>query len=123
MFNKLLSTGLLLAILAGSSVIVVAQTPIADASIKAKVEKRAASKSRTKVKLHSGTTYIGVLNDVTDTSFTVTSKAGDRQVVRYADVKSVGGLGWGSATKIGLGIAIGAGAVLAVLAAVIASDN
>ncbi len=101
-----------------------AQTLTSDVlKVKAKVQERARKQSRTKVKLYSGTTYVGIVNDPGDTSFTMTDKDGSKHIVQYNDVKSIGGLGWGSGAKLGLGIAIGAGAVLAVLAAIVASDN
>lgn len=93
------------------------------AKVKAKAQERARTQSRTKVKLFSGTTYVGIVSDTGDTSFAITDKDGSKHTVQYSDVRSIGGLGWGAGAKLGLGIAIGAGAVLAVLAAIVASDN
>jgi hypothetical protein len=92
--------------------------------IKAKVEKRSRESSRSKVKLESGVSYTGMLSEAGDTSFTVTTNGGDRHVVRYSEVTSVGGTGGlSTGAKIGLGIAIGAGVVLAVLAGIIHSND
>lgn len=91
--------------------------------IKSKVEERTRKQSRTKVKLVSNTTYVGIVSDPGDTSFTITDKSGIKHTVGYSEVKSIGGTGWGSGAKIGLGVAIGAAAVLGVLAAIIVAND
>jgi hypothetical protein len=91
--------------------------------VKAKAEERARGQSRTKVKVLSDATYIGIVGDIRDTTFTVTDKNGGKHEVQYANVKSIGGTGWSTGAKLGLGIAIGAGAVLGVLAAIVASND
>lgn len=97
--------------------------PLDAQKIRKKVEKRAADNSRTKVKLRGDSTYIGTIGDVGDHEFTMIDKSGNKQTIKYVDVKSIGGTGFSTGAKIGLGIAIGAGAVLGVLAAIVASDN
>jgi hypothetical protein len=125
MFKRSIVFILALTFLGGSAVVdVAAQTPTANAlRVKAKAEERAKGQSQTKVKLFSDATYVGIVSDVGDTSFTITDKGGGKHTVQYTEVKSIGGTGWGTGTKIGIGIAIGAGAVLGVLAAIVASDN
>lgn len=125
MFRKLVLSSLVAAYLIGSSALAVpAQTLSPSAmKVKAKAAERSRSQSRTKVKVLSDATYVGVVGDITDTTFTITDKRGGKHEIRYADVRSIGGTGWGTGAKLGIGIAIGAGAVLAVLAAVIASND
>ena len=93
------------------------------AAVKEKARKRADDRSRTKVKLFSEASYVGVVSDVGESTFTITDKGGSKYSVQYSEVKSIGGTGWGSGAKIGLGIAIGAGVVLGVLAAIVASND
>lgn len=125
MLSKILVSILLSGLIFGSVALdVSAQTLSPNAvKMKAKAQERARSQSRAKVKLNSGTTYVGIVSDAGDTSFAITDKDGSKHTVQYSEVRSIGGLGWGAGAKLGLGIAIGAGAVLAVLAAIVASDN
>jgi hypothetical protein len=94
------------------------------AKVKAEAQKRVASQKRTKVKLFSDATYVGVVSDAGETSLTITDKSGSRHTAQYNEVKSIGGIGGlGTGAKIGLGIGIGAGVVLAVLAAIVHSND
>lgn len=125
MLNKLSVFVVALSFLSGTTAInSPAQTlPTKAIKVKAEAQKRAGSQSRTKVKLISDATYVGIVRDAGDASFIITDKGGSKHTVQYAQVKSIGGTGWSTGAKLGLGVAIGAGAVLGVLAAIIASND
>ncbi len=91
--------------------------------VKSQVTKASQNNDTIKVKLNSGTTYQGTVNQVTNVNFVIVDASGTSHSVNYEEVNSVGGKGYSSGWKIAIGAAIGAGAVLAVLAAIAASDN
>ncbi|MBP7416268.1 MAG: hypothetical protein KA831_06415 [Pyrinomonadaceae bacterium] len=91
--------------------------------VKSQVTKASQHNDIIKVKLNSGTTYQGSVNQLTNVNFVIVDASGTSHSVNYEEVNSVGGKGYSSGWKIAIGAAIGAGAVLAVLAAIAASDN
>jgi len=91
--------------------------------VKSEIKKHSTGHATVKVKLYSGTTYLGSISEVNDQNFVILDEAGISHTVKNEDVNSIGGKGISSGLKIALGAAIGAGAVLAVLGIIIASDN
>ncbi len=91
--------------------------------VKSQVTKASQNNDTVKITLNSGTTYQGTVNQVTNVNFVIVDASGTLHTVNYEEVNSVGGKGYSSGWKIAIGAAIGAGAVLAVLAAIAASDN
>lgn len=70
---------------------------------------------KVKVKLYSGVSHKGHLNQAGNDDFVVVDKAGSSHTIRYADVKSIGGKNLSTGKKIAIGIGIGAGVTLLVL--------
>ena len=76
------------------------------------------------VKLHNQASHKGHVREANDNDFVVVDRTGGTHTIRYADVRSLGGGGGLSgAGKLAIGIAIGVGAVLAVLVAIARSDD
>ncbi len=84
--------------------------------VKANVLKRGASdKKRVKVKLLNGTQLRGYISRTGDDSFDLRdSKTRQTTSVNYSDVAKVSG-SWSKGTKIGMAVAVGAVAVVAVV--------
>lgn len=92
-------------------------------TIRAKVKKIGiGERGKIKAVLLDGTTHEGYVREASDDSFVIVDKQGSPHVVLYRDVKEVKSRrGMSTGAKIGIGIAIGAGAVLAVIGILIAS--
>ncbi len=80
-------------------------------------------KAKVKAKLYNGTTYQGYVSEANSDNFVVTDKSGGQNPIKYSDVKSIGGKSLPTGAKIAVGIAIGAGAVLLIVAALIAKND
>lgn len=92
-------------------------------TVRAKVKKIGiGERGKVKAKLLDGTAYEGFVREASDDNFVIVDKQGSPHVVLYKDVKEVKAKrGLSTGAKIGIGIAIGAGAVLAVIGILIAS--
>ena len=91
--------------------------------IRAKVKKVGiGERVKVKARLHDGTAYEGWVREANDDNFVIVDKQGSPHVIVYSDVKEVKSQrGLSTGAKIGIGVAIGAGAVLAVLGILIAT--
>lgn len=91
-------------------------------TIRAKVKKIGiGERGKVKARLLDGTAHEGFVREANEDSFVIVDKQGSPHVVLYKDVKEVKSRrGLSTGAKIGIGIAIGAGAVLAVLGILIA---
>lgn len=76
---------------------------------------------KVKAKLYDNTTYQGYVKEANENDFVIIDKTGSPNIVKYSDVKSIGGGNLSTGAKIGIGIAIGAGAVIAVLLGLLAT--
>lgn len=116
-----LTTGLLLI---GASVTTNAQSENAARTekIKAGITKLGTgTKSVAKVKLYSKTEYKGYVSRIGEDEFELVDAVGAAHVVRYSDVKSIGGKNLSTGAKIGIGVGIGAGITLLILALIISN--
>jgi hypothetical protein len=94
------------------------------AKVKEKVLKiGSGNDTKIQVKLYSGATYQGSLTRANDADFDITDKAGVVHTVKYPDVKEIGGKNLSTGAKIAIGMGIGAGIVLVILAAIIMSND
>ena len=94
------------------------------AKVKERIRKSASGdRGIVKVKLFNETRYQGVVREANEDDFVVVDKLGNPYTVRYSDVKSINGKGLSTGAKIGIGIAIGVGAVFAAIAILVASLN
>ena len=86
--------------------------------VKAEVESRLNKKEEhVKVKLRSGSQVKGRITQSSDTGFTVTEdKTGARTDIAYADVANVEGRGMSKTKKTFIGVGIGAGVFIALVA-------
>jgi len=86
--------------------------------VKAEVESRLRKKEEhVKVKLRSGSQVRGRITQSSDTGFTVTEdKSGARTDIAYADVSNVEGRGMSKTKKTFIGVGIGAGVFIALVA-------
>jgi len=92
--------------------------------VKAKVRKLGlGERVRVSLKLYNDTSYKGCVKEANESDFVVVDKLGTSQTIRYNDVKSIGGRNLSTGAKIGIGIAIGVGAVFAFLAILFAGLN
>ena len=92
------------------------------AKVKEKIKKfGTGEKAYVKVTLYSGTTYQGNVSESSEDGFVVVDKAGTSHNVKYSDVNKIGGKNMSTGAKIGIGIAIGAGATILIILAIIAS--
>ena len=92
--------------------------------VKAKVRKLGlGERVRVGLKLYNDTSYKGYVKEANEEDFVVIDKLGTSQTIRYNDVKSIGGRNLSTGAKIGIGIAIGVGAVFAFLAILFAGLN
>ncbi|CAN5334242.1 hypothetical protein BH10ACI3_BH10ACI3_05840 [soil metagenome] len=95
---------------------------IKTAKIKTKVQQAGTGeKAKLKVKLNNDASYQGYVKQANDEDFVIVDKTVTPTTIKYADVNSVGGKGLSTGAKIGIGIAIGAGATVAILFAIVAS--
>ena len=92
-------------------------------TVRAKVKKIGiGERGKVKARLINGTTHEGYVREANDDNFVIVDKQGSPHVVLYQDVREVKSRrGLSTGAKIGIGIAIGAGAVLAVLGLLIAN--
>lgn len=74
-----------------------------------------------KVNLYDQTQYKGYISRIGDDDFEIIDSSKNNHLVRYADVRSIGGKNMSSGAKIGIGIGIGAGATILVLLLILAS--
>lgn len=128
MYNKILSILLIMAFITfagGTSSLAQSQTTAQQTNtekVKAKIRKLGlGERVKVSVKLINDSTYKGYVSQAADNDFTVVDKTGHSTIIKYSDVKSVAGKNLSTGAKIGIGIAIGAGAVLAILGILIAS--
>ena len=86
--------------------------------VKAEVESRINKKEEhVKVKLRSGSQVKGRITGSTDNGFTVVEdKSGNRTQIAYADVSNVEGRGMSKTKKTLIGVGIGAGVFIALVA-------
>lgn len=86
--------------------------------VKAEVESRLRKKEEhVKVKLRSGSQVKGRITQTTDNGFTVVEdKSGARTEIAYADVANVEGRGMSKTKKTLIGVGIGAGVFIALVA-------
>jgi sRNA-binding regulator protein Hfq len=86
--------------------------------VKAEVESRLRKKEEhVKVKLRSGSQVKGHITQTSDTGFTVVDdKSGARTEIAYADVSNVEGRGMSKTKKTLIGVGIGAGVLVALVA-------
>jgi hypothetical protein len=128
MFRQLISILLIAGVFAASgNVAVLAQTSTnaqqeKTEKIKAKIRKLGlGERVKVNVKLVNDSSYKGYVSQANDDDFVVVDKTGQSNIIKYSEVKTVSGKNLSTGAKIGIGIAIGAGAVLAVLGILIAS--
>jgi|CXWL01.1.fsa_nt_gi hypothetical protein len=76
---------------------------------------------KVKVKLYDATEFQGWVKEANADDFVIIDKTGNPNVVKYADVKSVGGKNFSTGAKIAIGIGIGVGATILALLIIIAS--
>jgi hypothetical protein len=127
MFRYLLALAMILSLCALAPVSSFAQTQTKQekkaAKVKDKLQKLGTGeKAKIKVKTYGGVTYQGYVSAANADDFTVTDKGGTAHGVRYADVDKIGGKNLSTGAKIGIGIAIGAAAVIGILAALLFSE-
>lgn len=92
--------------------------------VKEKVKKLGlGQRVRVSLKLYNDTQYKGYVSAANEDDFIVIDGLGNPQTIRYSDVKSIGGRNLSTGAKIGIGIAIGVGAVFAFLAILFATLN
>ncbi|HET6976723.1 MAG TPA: hypothetical protein VFI24_10400 [Pyrinomonadaceae bacterium] len=86
--------------------------------VKAEVESRITKKEEhVKVKLRSGSEVKGRITQSSDSGFTVIEdKSGSRTEIAYADVSNVEGRGMSKTKKTAIGLGIGAGVFIALVA-------
>ena len=86
--------------------------------VKAEVERRITKKEEhVKVKLRSGSEVKGRITQSSDNGFTVVEdKSGSRSEIAFADVSNVEGRGMSKTKKTLIGVGIGVGAFIALLA-------
>ena len=130
MSNRILMT---LFVLASLSISMSAVTPDTSArssqdrnaqKIKEKIIKKGTGdRARVTVKLFNGTTHKGSVREANENDFVVIDREGGSHTIRYSEVKSLSGSGLSGVGKYALGIALGAVAVIAVIAAIAASDD
>jgi hypothetical protein len=84
--------------------------------VKEKIQKLGTGRNAVvKIKLYSDTEYKGYVSRASDDNFEVTDPAGNAHLVRYDDVRSIGGKNMSTGAKIGIGVGIGAGVTLLIL--------
>jgi len=92
--------------------------PAAETKFKTEVVNRFNKKEvRVKVKLRNGSEVKGRITQTNDSGFSLTDeKTGSRTDIAYTDVLNVEGRGMSKTKKIAMGIGIGAGVLIAVVA-------
>lgn len=91
------------------------------AKVKEKIKKLGiGERVKIKVKTYAGTTYQGYVSGANDDDFVVADKNGNPNTIKYTDVDKVGGHNLSTGAKIGIGIAIGVGAVFAFIGILVA---
>ena len=125
MFAKI--SGIFLAVLlvlAGAGDINAQQSAVElDRRIKARVNDLGAG-AKVTVFLKDGTKMQGNISQILDDSFDVTvKKETQSRIISYRDVQRIKKRGWTSGAKVGLGVAIGAGVIVTVLAVILASSD
>lgn len=84
--------------------------------VKEKIQKLGTGRNAVvKIKLYSDTEYKGYVSRASDDNFEITDTAGTPHLVRYDDVRSIGGKNMSTGAKIGIGVGIGAGVTLLIL--------
>ncbi len=76
---------------------------------------------KVKVKLYDATEFQGYVKEANADDFVIVDKTGNPNIVKYADVKSVGGKNFSTGAKIAIGIGIGVGATIIALLLIIAA--
>jgi sRNA-binding regulator protein Hfq len=115
MFSKTSSAFIAAVLLFANIGVVVGQESVValDRQIKARVNDLGA---KVTVYLKDGTKVRGSISQILDDSFDVTIKDQTQSsVISYRDVQNVKRRGWTSSAKMGVGIAIGAGAIVGAL--------
>jgi hypothetical protein len=93
-------------------------------SVKEKIRKKGTGeRAKVTVKLFDQTTHKGYIREANENDFVLIDRTGGPHTIRYADVKSLSGGGLSGVGKYALGIALGVVAVIAVVAAIAASDD
>jgi hypothetical protein len=127
MFKQFMSVALIGLMVFSTSTAAFAQSSVSSQQtktekIKAKIRKLGlGERVKVSVKLVNDSSYKGYVSQAGEDDFTVIDKTGQSNIIKYSEVKSVSGKNLSTGAKIGIGIAIGAGAVLAVLGILIAS--
>jgi sRNA-binding regulator protein Hfq len=114
-----------LLILANVNMIVAQQSDAValDRRVKAKVNDLGAG-AKVTVFLKDGTKIQGNISQILDDSFDVTvKKETQSRIISYRDVQRIKKRGLTSGAKVGLGVAIGAAAIVTVLVVVLASSD
>jgi sRNA-binding regulator protein Hfq len=117
MFSKTSSAFIAAVLLFANIGVVVGQESVValDRQIKARVNDLGAG-AKVTVYLKDGTKVRGSISQILDDSFDVTIKDQTQSsVISYRDVQNVKRRGWTSSAKMGVGIAIGAGAIVGAL--------
>ncbi len=110
-------------LLANTSMIFGQTAVVLDRQIKAQVNDLGAG-AKVTVFLKDGTKIRGSISQILDDSFDVTIKDQTQSsIISYRDVEKVKRRGWTSSAKMGLGIALGAAAVIAVIAIMVSSAD
>jgi hypothetical protein len=102
---------LLIPALLGNTVAFAASKPVDPAAVKTKLAARGTGAS-VRVTLTDNSSAKGIIVSIGDQSFTLKAKGVDQpREIRFAEVTGVHGTGLSTPAKIGIGIAIGVGAV------------
>ena len=125
MFNKTIVLFLAAFLLFANTHVLLGQSDAVagDRRIKAQVNKLGAG-AKVTVILKDGTRVKGSISQILDDSFDVTlEKQTQSSIISYRDVENVKRRGWSNTAKISLGVGIGIIAVVAVVAALVASAD
>jgi sRNA-binding regulator protein Hfq len=125
MFSKTLTVILsVILVFATPSLIVGQESAVAlDRKIKAQVNDLGAG-AKVTVFMKDGTKVRGSISQILDDSFDVTIKDQTQSsILSYRDVQTVKRRGWTNSAKLGLGVAIGAAAVVAAIVILVSSKG
>lgn len=94
-----------------------------DRRVKAQVNDLGAG-AKVTVFLKDGTKVRGSISQILDDSFDVTiNKETQSSIISYRDVEKVKRRGWTSGAKVGIGVAVGAGVIVTMLAVLLSSSD
>lgn len=94
-----------------------------DRRVKAQVNDLGAG-AKVTVFLKDGTKVRGSISQILDDSFDVTiNKETQSSIISYRDVEKVKRRGWTTGAKVGIGVAVGAGVIVTMLAVLLSSSD